>query len=75
MQPTLTLHCHKLVRNINEHVYTQKILQSRGLSITAILHLSLWGQQSLLIPQASKIKMVSSVEKKTIFKLNGQNNQ
>ena len=61
MQPTLTLHCSKLVQNINmriscdERVYTiltGYLDQVDGqVLIFANLKLSLRGQQSLLIPQ------------------------
>ena len=80
MQPTLTLHCLKLVQNIkitipsDERVYTWKILailQFECIVISAILNLSLLCQQSLPIPQVSKLKMASSV-RRPCFALSGQ---
>ena len=81
MQPTLTLHCLKLVQNIkitipsDERVYTWKILailQFECIVISAILNLSLLCQQSLPIPQVSKLKMASSV-RRPCFALSEQN--
>ena len=54
---------------------TIKWIECTCMFISAILNLSLWGQQSFPISRASKIKTVSSVEKKPSIKLNGQNNQ
>ena len=57
MEYTLTLHCPKVVQNINiriscdERVYTRKIFDrvDDRVFISAVLNLSLWGQHLLLI--------------------------
>ena len=86
MQPTLTLNCHKLVQNIKIRINVRilwwmcvhpediTIKWIECMFISAILNLSLWGQQSLPILWASKIKMEFCSKKKTCFTLNGQNN-